>query len=344
MTAKKRLAYLDIARGISILLVVAGHVISNNYTDHILTKWIYSFHMPLFFILSGYFFSPGRDFKHTLCMAARHTLLPYGLIHALRISAAAVRLGFSAKLLKKYILPALYGSGSSSQMKYAFFPVKSVGMTWFLFALFWCRVFYSCLYRLSQQYHISLWLLVTSLAVFSIQLNDQVWLPFSLQPGLTAMFFYHAGSWMKKNSLLEEGTASLPSGILPLGILIWLLQIRYGGIGMHSNSYNGIGAFIAAIIGTYMIVQLSKRIETVPVAGAFFRWCGMNSMILYFGHSLESAFPSYMSSLKSMVTRFYPLPSPKGVLLLYLMRISVILSGSFVFAVCAKFLFRRKKQ
>ena len=45
----KRIAWIDMAKAIAILLMVIGHEASGNiYT------WIFSFHMPLFFILSGY--------------------------------------------------------------------------------------------------------------------------------------------------------------------------------------------------------------------------------------------------------------------------------------------------
>ena len=46
---KRRLNYLDYAKGIGILLVVLGHIYNNS-----VKLWIYSFHMPLFFIISGY--------------------------------------------------------------------------------------------------------------------------------------------------------------------------------------------------------------------------------------------------------------------------------------------------
>ncbi|MBR0156167.1 MAG: acyltransferase family protein [Clostridia bacterium] len=46
----KRKDYLDIARGIGILLVVLGHC---PLVYNPLKQWIYSFHMPLFFIISG---------------------------------------------------------------------------------------------------------------------------------------------------------------------------------------------------------------------------------------------------------------------------------------------------
>ena len=48
---KKRLNYLDYAKGIGILLVVLGHIYNNS-----VKLWIYSFHMPLFFIISGYLY------------------------------------------------------------------------------------------------------------------------------------------------------------------------------------------------------------------------------------------------------------------------------------------------
>jgi len=45
---------LDIAKGIGIILVVIGHL---HEAPLLLVKFIYSFHMPLFFILSGYIYN-----------------------------------------------------------------------------------------------------------------------------------------------------------------------------------------------------------------------------------------------------------------------------------------------
>ena len=55
---KKRITYLDIAKGMGMVLVLLGHLQNDtifSYSPHILTlcSWIFSFHMPLFFILSG---------------------------------------------------------------------------------------------------------------------------------------------------------------------------------------------------------------------------------------------------------------------------------------------------
>ena len=56
---KKRLAFPDAAKGMAIIAVIIGHSLSLHSTDvtHILNNFIFSFHMPLFFMVSGYFYS-----------------------------------------------------------------------------------------------------------------------------------------------------------------------------------------------------------------------------------------------------------------------------------------------
>ncbi|MBQ8345321.1 MAG: acyltransferase family protein, partial [Clostridia bacterium] len=45
-----RISWIDIAKGIAILLVLLGHTICPTW----MSVYIYSFHMPLLFVLSGY--------------------------------------------------------------------------------------------------------------------------------------------------------------------------------------------------------------------------------------------------------------------------------------------------
>ena len=47
-----RLEWIDKAKGIGIILVILGHTICPPNIKF----WLYSFHMPLFFFLSGYVF------------------------------------------------------------------------------------------------------------------------------------------------------------------------------------------------------------------------------------------------------------------------------------------------
>ena len=70
-----RIEWIDIAKGMAIFLMVCGHTsIPEN-----LSNWIWSFHMPLFFIVSGMLFYPERynsfvAFEQKRC---RTLLLPW---------------------------------------------------------------------------------------------------------------------------------------------------------------------------------------------------------------------------------------------------------------------------
>ena len=62
MIQKRESMYLNIVKGIAILLMLWGHAIQNFIKDDWVTfqnhvfQFIYSFHMPLFMLLSGYLF------------------------------------------------------------------------------------------------------------------------------------------------------------------------------------------------------------------------------------------------------------------------------------------------
>ena len=44
--SRARLSWLDVLKGIGIILVVIGHI----YSNQTIFNWLYSFHMPLFFL------------------------------------------------------------------------------------------------------------------------------------------------------------------------------------------------------------------------------------------------------------------------------------------------------
>lgn len=62
----QRIRFFDIAKGIAILAVILGHsaIETNLFAPHrtaqVVLSICFSFHMPLFFILSGYFMHPEK--------------------------------------------------------------------------------------------------------------------------------------------------------------------------------------------------------------------------------------------------------------------------------------------
>lgn len=73
-----RIDYIDIAKGIGIIFVIIGHNIS---PDTIILKFIYSFHMPLFFFIAGYLFEKKqyhtRPIKSILKTRLQGIIYPY---------------------------------------------------------------------------------------------------------------------------------------------------------------------------------------------------------------------------------------------------------------------------
>lgn len=82
----KRLDYFDIAKGIGVFLVLIGHLQGEEifqYSPFILPvcEWIFSFHMPFFFIISGmlicYKNDTSKDLKDTVKKRFRGIMIPY---------------------------------------------------------------------------------------------------------------------------------------------------------------------------------------------------------------------------------------------------------------------------
>lgn len=94
----KRIQYFDIARGIGIICVVLSHTLLDSQridglSFGVAETWIFricfSFHMPLFFILSGYFMRPNRKFQW--CKESSELLATYAISSIAVIALNAVR-------------------------------------------------------------------------------------------------------------------------------------------------------------------------------------------------------------------------------------------------------------
>lgn len=68
----KRIDWIDILRGIGIFFVVLGHILHND----LIVKWIFSFHLPIFFFISGFLYKK-RDIKIDLVKRIKTILIPY---------------------------------------------------------------------------------------------------------------------------------------------------------------------------------------------------------------------------------------------------------------------------
>ena len=143
MVAKRDITY-DLMKGLAILAMLCGHCIIPN----VLHSFIYIWHMPLFFVVSGYFY---HQKSRTQCLKSSFfgLLVPYFI-------TCGVALGVSLVLSMDNSHKIFFGTlGMSSEWfgSNAMVGYGGNGPLWFLMALFWCRFIYDTLQRfISNKY------------------------------------------------------------------------------------------------------------------------------------------------------------------------------------------------
>lgn len=130
VAAQNRSAWVDIARGIGIILVVYGHALRGHFPLADVESWqevqdrvIYSFHMPLFFVLAGLFLwgSIQKDRRGFLAGRWEQIIYPYLLW-------SAVTAGIELPL-------AQFVNSPLSWHEVWQIPFKPIEQYWFLYAL-----------------------------------------------------------------------------------------------------------------------------------------------------------------------------------------------------------------
>lgn len=144
---KKRITWVDWAKGLTILLVVCGHVTIGLFDQHyytgfkqdlllILVQALYGFHMPVFFALSGYFFKTPSSWAN------------YGqLIKKRSLTLGIPYLFFSIVI---FILMLLGGNQVRTQVSWTtLFNIwqRPLGLMWFLYVLWALNVVFGALAR-----------------------------------------------------------------------------------------------------------------------------------------------------------------------------------------------------
>lgn len=138
----KRLDWIDIAKGIAIILVIVGHTVPNPSP---LRHAIFSFHMPVFFILAGYTFRP-KPWRELLSDSVSRLLVPY-VVLALAWQVPTFLMS-GAPLTSGTLVAGLKTLVFASGVDVPGFGVTAVGMAWFLAALFTSRLLFNVLVRL----------------------------------------------------------------------------------------------------------------------------------------------------------------------------------------------------
>lgn len=182
-------SYLNIQTGFGGVNYQLPSDISPVYFSHIfeilrkLSGWVYGFHMPLFFILSGAVLNikPLKNYDLLVKSKINRLVIPFFVY------------GFLFMLPVKF-LGNFYNKDSILSAIRAFSFGGESGHLWFLLSLFWCITIFTLIKKSLNKFNISSYAVLLIISLF-IQFNYQK-IPFdflSLKSGLSYIFYFAVG-------------------------------------------------------------------------------------------------------------------------------------------------------
>jgi len=281
---KKRILYFDIAKGIAILTVIIGHL---GGLPDIVGRFIFSFHMPLFFLVSGYFMKP-MNVQEIFRKRGKELLIPYAITSLAVIVLASCKDMIQRKSVSEilttctqWLWAAFYGSGNNYTDP---IYIKQIGAIWFLLAMFFAFLIVN--WALKYKNPPVLVLLMVFVGYYSSQI---FWLPFSVQAGMVASGFVYLGFLARKYDIVEK-IKTIPF-IFFICIFIWIVGLASGCGRLYLvRNYFGLGIWEVAVsvCATSVILQVSYYIEkNMGAVRRGLAWLGQNSLYILCLHLIE---------------------------------------------------------
>ena len=186
---------VDIAKGIAIILVIVGH---GHCISHLTFSFIYSFHMPLFFIVAGLFYRE-KEINDSIRRDFRRLMIPYFIFASLSVLKFMISKGVLQGDIQSVIdsVVAMCWMSATSHKSVFFSDIPSVGIIWFLPTLFVCKNLYNIISRNVKHERRKVMVLCILLSVSGIAGDMLVNLPFGILTGCGALVFYMAGDMIR---------------------------------------------------------------------------------------------------------------------------------------------------
>jgi acyltransferase len=284
MSPQGRVRWIDIARGIGILLVIYGHGLNADSYRFI----IYSFHMPLFFFLSGVVFHVRKyeHFTHFVTKTTKNILIPYFLFALASFLIWIISTEpnkWNSHVIREQFITMFYGSGHGDYLLFN-------NLLWFLPCLFVVKIFFGLIVKFVQKKrYIILALIISSLIGYMMYiLTPKLALPFGTEIAFSGLVFFGGGFLFSK--MTEKTELSLRRHAVVLFVIFSLVCVFFAirnydiygvQIDMKINRLNNYFYFYAAALsGIFSCLILSMLIKKQQLL----EYLGKNSLILFVWH------------------------------------------------------------
>ena len=298
MSDKVRYAWLDIARGICILLMVICHASGSSY------NWLNRFNgvtgtffLVFFFIAAGFCFNEKKTLTEYIKSQSKKCLIPYLAISVIYLCVCSYRHTIPGETISAMILNAGASLiwGLSNTFKIGPFQTIGMGPVWFLLAFFMSTV----LYKLIGNRKYS-GIVIIILAILASVSQSWIVLPFTIQDAFVGCMFIWFGNTVKKKwspVITKLNEMNIIYLILLSMILIFITKIsteKGYALSLHvgrfldlgSNNYS-IVSLPASLFGSILVVVVSVIIDRTKILDEFFALCGKDSFRILILHDID---------------------------------------------------------
>ena len=273
-SASRRDFLLDRLKGIGILLVIFAHICHNGSSF-----FIFLFHMPLFFFLSGAALSYSKNLEFKTWKRFKRIMVPY-----FGFSVLCFAYWFFIESKFRPVQDVSLFSGILGSLNFQMQQLVNIPLAisyneafqynvvlWFLPCLFVAVLLFISIKRLMGQYAPAG---VLAAAAIGFLLRSTR-LPWCLEISLIAVPFVWAGYIAYK--YLKSGSWWIGLGTLAASIvLVWIFNPR---VDMRTHLYGNIFLFYAVALGLTVTLVFAGRVLAFKNAGVL-AWLGRNSLTL----------------------------------------------------------------
>lgn len=298
----ERVRWVDIVKGMAILLTILGHTIQYYLKGNWIREIVFSFHMPLFFIMSAYTFKFSDDtlsFKKKTIKACKKIIFPATLCFLLITLIAIIKdttVHINLSFLKNTIYSYLFASGIN--LDYYGREIKAMGMLWFLFALFFGRTAYDYTHLIVKDER-KLGLISMLTGICGIILGNVMPVAFSMDIAMAVFPFFYVGTCLKK---MDMNKSYIKRTCIMLVIFVTTLLVTCSD--PFKRTYLELAArryplfpvcYITAIAGTLVLSGIAILISKGKILNYIFSFIGKKSLYLYCVHSIDTAWNRFWS-------------------------------------------------
>jgi polysaccharide biosynthesis protein PslL len=283
---------IDVAKGIGIILVVGGHnwVVTHDKSE--IFRIIFSFHVPLFFFLSGIFLKESSQLRSFLQSRTESLLKPYfvvlTILGILQLTVATLKRTVDERSAS-FLLGIIYGTGKTiSWAPLWFLPHLAIASFCSLIAIkvvkqkSWLTFIATSLLLIGSHY-INLFWQPSPINNVPIAINHLPGLPWSIDllPITSAFIIF---GYLLSN-FVQKATFNLAGALTATGIFTLLHYYFNETMNLNERVYgHALISTLQATMGIYITISFAALIQKYPLLQKPLAYIGSGSLFLLIFH------------------------------------------------------------